>query len=155
MRARRWWWEYWSCSPPACRCGPRSWTAAPGARPPAPTGPSGAPRLLEDPTPQSDVAVGLHQHDVSFAQHHAERQHLREVVGDLAWREIDHGEDEPVSELLLPVVPRELRAGGLHAQLAEVDPQPVGGLLGLGEVVHLEEVIVADLGRPLGHGVLG
>src|SRR5260370_33945673 len=74
---------------------------------------------------------------------------------NLARRKIQHGDDQPLLPLLLPLVRGDLRARCLHTQVAEIDAQVDRRLPRLGEVVrlndsphphvHLREVVVADL----------
>src|SRR5436190_11805488 len=102
------------------------------------------------------LAVRLHQDHIPFAHDDAERQHFREEIGDLARREVHHGEHQPAQQRSLVVVLYDLGARGFLAELTEVDPQLVGGLLRLGEVVHphdpahanvdFQEVVVGDHG---------
>src|SRR6266568_8136023 len=76
---------------------------------------------------------------------YAQGQHLREERGDLAWREVHHGEHQLAQEIALRVMLRDLRARRLDAELAEVDAQLVGGLLRPGEVVDLHDPPHADV----------
>src|SRR5437016_12037876 len=79
------------------------------------------------------------------SQHHTERQDFREEIRDLARWKVHHRQDEPPHEIGLVVVPRDLRARGLHAELAEVDAQLVGGLPCFGEVLGLDDPAHADV----------
>src|SRR2546426_2315959 len=99
----------------------------------------------------------MHENHVPLAHDDPERQPLREEVGDLTRREVHHREHEFPEQVRLLVVLHELGARALHPQRAEVDPQLVSWLLGLREVVDvddpadadvdLEEVVVSDLGH--------
>src|SRR5205823_11979435 len=108
---------------------------------------------LADPTPEWNLTLGMHQHDVAVSQYYAQREHFREEVRDLARREVDHRQYQLPHEIGLVVVLRYLRARALQAQLAEVDAQLVSGLARLGKVVDLHDAADADV--DLGEVVVG
>src|SRR3989454_8379121 len=70
---------------------------------------------------------------------------FREEIRDLARWKVHHRQDEVPHEIALLVVLRDLRARAFDAELAEIDPQLVGGFARFGEVLGLDDPAHADV----------